>query len=404
VNQHSSKQQIFQDIYQENLYVSGRISRPVAVEKSAKTRALSKPKSPLMFFWSLIVAGVIAYVGLIAYWHQSRQNQSILVGAELTRFPENESIIHMPTAFIEPSSTDISSDSIAEILPDEIGDAILGLYENDAKKLPILADRETLNDAEALIKGRQPLARLFGLGVGTIVIDPGHGGKDPGAIGRLKTKEKDIALAIALRLRERLVKRDGYKVLMTRESDHAVSLSDRVSYANTVNADLFISIHINFFPTVKQNFVETYYFGTKTDAVTVSLAARENANSEYVYADFKNMIRKIGDTMKFQESKELASSVQNSLFSNMYKLNNKIKNHGIKPGPFVVLLGLDAPSILAEVTSLNNKQEEQHLKSKKYRDKIAMFLEKGIVNYLNRETTVGDLGNGKEKEKLSKAR
>lgn len=390
MKQRSSRQQIFQDIYQENLYVSGRTSRPSKVAKPAAPIAQSKPRSPLMFFWSLIAVGIIAYVGLIAYWQQSRQNQSILVDADLTGYPQHEPIIHMPTAFIEPAPTNTSTRSKADMYVDKIDDAILRLHDNDATKLPILTDFETVRDAEALIKSRRSLVQLFGLGVGTIVIDPGHGGKDPGAIGRLKTKEKDIALAIALRLRERLVKHDGYKVLMTRESDHAVSLSERVSYANTVNADLFISIHINFFPKVKQNFVETYYFGTNTDVVTANLAARENANSQYVYADFKNMIRKIGDTMKFQESKLLASSVQDSLFSNMYKLNNKVKNHGIKPGPFVVLLGLDAPSILAEVTSLNNKQEERKLKSKKYRDKIAMFLEKGIVNYLNRKTTLGE--------------
>jgi N-acetylmuramoyl-L-alanine amidase len=150
--------------------------------------------------------------------------------------------------------------------------------------------------------------------------------------------------------------------------------------------------------------VETYYFGPNSDERVAELAAKENADSQYLYAEFKSMVKKVSDTMKFQESKELAQSVQDILYSNIREVNTKAKDHGIKPGPFVVLLGIDAPSILTEVTSLNNKQEEKRLNSPAYRDKIAMFLEKGIVNYLN-NTSIrpGGERNGEEKENLAQA-
>ncbi|MFV2055656.1 MAG: N-acetylmuramoyl-L-alanine amidase, partial [Thiohalomonadales bacterium] len=117
----------------------------------------------------------------------------------------------------------------------------------------------------------------------------------------------------------------------------------------------------------------------------------ENTHSDYRYTDFKHMIQHISDTMKFQESKSLAAHVQHSLYNNVNRLNNNTADHGIKPGPFVVLLGLEAPSILTEVANLSNIAEEKRLKSNSYRDKIAKFLEKGIVNYLNNNTAYAEL-------------
>ena len=117
------------------------------------------------------------------------------------------------------------------------------------------------------------------------------------------------------------------------------------------------------------------------------------------------MIQKIGDTMKFQESKKLAASVQNSLYKEIRKISTSSTNHGIKPALFVVLLGLDVSSILIEVISLNNQAEEKRLNSPAYRDKIAKFLEKGIVSYLNKKATLGEKVNGhEEKENLTQTK
>ena len=209
-------------------------------------------------------------------------------------------------------------------------------------------------------------------------------------------------LAIARRLRDKLVAKGGYEVLMTRESDETMSLSDRVEFANANAADLFISIHINY-SADKESFIETYYFGATNDEKVRNLAKRENADSHYEYGEFKEIIiKKIGNTLKHQESRQLASAVQTSLVGSMKKINKHASDHGIKSAPFVVLLGLDTPSILTEVSCFCNPEEEKRLKTSQYQEKIATFLEKGIVSYLSNNTSVGGKRNGKE-EKLVKA-
>jgi len=241
-------------------------------------------------------------------------------------------------------------------------------------------------------------ARLFGLRVSTIVIDPGHGGKDPGAVTDDGSFEKDIVLAIGLKLRDRLMQRGNYTVLMTRQNDESVSLQQRVDYSNSQKTDLFISLHLNSFRSQSRNFVETYYFGNSEDEQVTRLAQLENSASNYHYAEFNRMIRHISDTMKFQESKRLAEFVQKSLYANVKKYDRNTSNHGIKPGPFVVLLGLKTPSILVEVANLTSHGVEKRLKSSEYQDRIAKFLENGIVNYLNNTTNLGEVGNGTEKK------
>jgi N-acetylmuramoyl-L-alanine amidase len=214
--------------------------------------------------------------------------------------------------------------------------------------------------------------------------------------------EKDIALEIAQQLKERLMAYNHYKVLLTRESDVSMSLNDRILFANNNNADIFISIHVNYFPREQKNFIETYYFGPTRDVKAKKLAAVENADSHYSYAELKEVLQKIGDTLKLQESKQLAVSVQSNLFHEIVKIDKKTSNHGVKSAPFIVLLGLDAPSILTEVTCLCNQREEERLGTTEYRNDIATFLEQGIVNYLNKNTQLGGKRNG-EKEKLAQA-
>ncbi len=254
------------------------------------------------------------------------------------------------------------------------------------------------DDIQSLHSPNFPLVNLFGLGVKTIVIDPGHGGKDPGAVGGLGTYEKDLALLLALRLKQRLEKRGGYQILLTRSTDESLSLQQRVNLANGYYADLFISLHLNAFPEANVNFVETYYFGANNDKAVSELAARENTHSDYQYAEFRRLIQKIGDTLKYQESKQLAAYVQYNLYKNISRLDQNASDHGIKPGPFVVLLGLNAPSILIEVANLSNENEEHRLNTAEYQDKIAQFLEYGIASYLNSKETPGDKEYGEKKE------
>lgn len=239
-------------------------------------------------------------------------------------------------------------------------------------------DYQTLFDQSNL-----DVANVFGLDIKTIVIDAGHGGRDPGAIGPFGLQEKDVTLDIAVRLRDRLTRREGYRILMTRDDDTFLSLKERVEFSNEQHADLFLSIHINSLPVERVTMVETYYFGPHADSESLRLAERENRGSGYNLSDFDDVIARITNTVKQQQSRQVASSIQRSLFSNMRVRNKTIKNWGIKTAPFVVLLGVEAPSVLAEISAISNKRAEKRLGTDSYRDQIASFLEEGILRYLN---------------------
>ncbi len=227
-------------------------------------------------------------------------------------------------------------------------------------------------------------SRMLGLKIKTIMIDPGHGGTDSGTIGKMGTLEKDITLDIAERLKTHLVKSCRYHVLMTREHDSTVPLQKRVALAQEAKADLFISIHLNYLPRKPINTIETYYFGPSTDEKTLRLAQKENAGSEYGLSDFKEVMERLGKTLKLQESKEFAESIQANLFLNSRKHSEDIQNHGVKRAPFVVLLGVDVPAVLVEVSCLSNREEERELSSESHRENIARYLAAGILDYLNK--------------------
>ena len=242
-----------------------------------------------------------------------------------------------------------------------------------------------------------PMADLFNLKVQTIVIDPGHGGIDPGATGQRGLKEKDVTLDIARRLRDKLAASGDYRVLLTREQDRKVFLKERVAFAKKNRADLFISIHINSLPpgAGSLNYVETYYFGPHTDQRSLDLAEKENHDSDYVMGEFREVIAKIGDTLKTEESKQLASSIHTNLFNDLKRRNRDLIDAGSKTGPFMVLLGVEVPSVLVEVSCISNKAEEARLSWPEYRDSVADFLEAGIVEYLQRRAYPGTIEGGK---------
>jgi len=240
-----------------------------------------------------------------------------------------------------------------------------------------------------------PMADLFGLKVQTIVIDPGHGGIDPGATGPQGLKEKDVALDIARRLRDKLASLGKYHVLLTREDDRKVYLKERVAFARENHADLFVSIHLNSVPARSVDYVETYYFGPYTDQRSLDLAKTENSDSDYVMGDFRKVIAKIGDTMKTEESKALAISIHKHLYASLKRLNAGLVDAGSKTAPFVVLLGVDVPSVLVEVSCISNMAEESRLARPGYRDRVAGFLETGIVEYLEHRAYQRTIARGK---------
>jgi N-acetylmuramoyl-L-alanine amidase len=243
---------------------------------------------------------------------------------------------------------------------------------------------QRLDDFDLLLSPNDPvrLSALFGLGVKTIVIDPGHGGRDPGAIGVNGTKEKNITLDVALKLKKKLAALNGFHVLMTRDTDRTLSLADRVEYAKAHSADIFISIHVNSLPQKSVNLIETYYFGPPLNVHALRLAEEENKDSKFSVGQLDKIIKDIGNTLKRQESARLAASIQERLFLNMKDQDAQVVDAGVKMAPFVVLSQIEVPSVLVEISCISNAEEEAKLALAGYRKKVASYIEEGVVSYL----------------------
>jgi len=226
------------------------------------------------------------------------------------------------------------------------------------------------------------MARQLGLGIKRIVIDPGHGGKDPGCIGSKNTQEKNVVLDIATRLKNMLGTKQGLEVIMTRETDIFVPVENRPVIANQKKADLFISIHANANPRRNYCGTATFFLNFSTDPSVNAIAARENATSTKSIGDMKEIITKIAQNSKIKESKELAESIQDCLTSNLEKSYKYTRDLGVKGGPFWVLIGGEMPSVLVETLHLSHSREEALLRTAEYRQKIAEGIYQGIMQYI----------------------
>jgi N-acetylmuramoyl-L-alanine amidase len=223
----------------------------------------------------------------------------------------------------------------------------------------------------------------LGLGVKTIVLDPGHGGTDPGCLGKSGGREKDVTLDVALALKKMLVEKNGFNVILTRESDIFVPLEDRTVIANQKRADLFVSIHANASRNPKRTGIETFYLNFSPDPAVNEIAARENATSEKNISQMKDIIQKIVQNSKFQESRDLAEKVHKNLLQSLSgKKYGAMNSLGVKGGPFWVLIGGNMPSILVEISHLSNTQEEARLKTPSYRASIVQGVYDGIMEYI----------------------
>ena len=266
-----------------------------------------------------------------------------------------------------------SPQSVSPPVDDSLRGRSLPFASNTRSETPVLPLRGG---------GQRSVAGLFGLGVKTIVIDPGHGGKKDGAVGPGGTREKHVALDVAKRLRSRLEAHYGYRILMTRTSDRHLSLRDRVRFANRHQADLFLSIHVNSLPDSSVTSVETYYYGREASEKARRLAERENRASGYSVAEFNELLDEVGQRLRLEESRRLAASIQKSLYRNIKGHNPEVRDWGVRTAPFVVLLGVEAPSILAEIGVISNPAEEQKLRRPAYREQLARYLEEGVARYL----------------------
>ena len=235
----------------------------------------------------------------------------------------------------------------------------------------------------------RPIDRaVFPVGVRRIVLDPGHGGKDVGSVTPDGHYEKDITLDIALRLRDLLKAQQDVEVLLTRDTDERVLLSQRARFANDSKADLFLSIHLNWLEPATNRGVETFYLGPTEDPFLVQLAGRENRESGYSLADVRRLLDGIYLDLRQQESQQLAGSVQRALFRALKQETPALRDRGIKSAPFLVLVTTEMPAILAEVSCLSNENEAALLATGEYRQSIAEALRAGIDAYT---ATLGNL-------------
>ncbi len=226
----------------------------------------------------------------------------------------------------------------------------------------------------------QPVPRQT---IKTIVIDPGHGGKDPGARGAHGTEEKDITLKVALLLRDLLSKEPDTRVLMTRDRDVFIELEDRAKFANSNNADLFVSIHVNSHPQKGIKGIEIYHFGEAKDQRALEVAARENGTPlsstgvswEYLVADLLT-------AKKIEDSLELAWTTKQAMVTRLNGHYNTV-DHGVKTAPFYVLRFTTMPSILAEIAYISNPAEEQLLKSASFLARVAEALFDGVKTFVS---------------------
>ncbi len=231
--------------------------------------------------------------------------------------------------------------------------------------------------------GQHSLTRALGLKIGRIVIDAGHGGHDTGTIGPTGLMEKDLCLDVALRLGKTIQQRlPSAEVVFTRDDDTFIPLERRTEIANEAKADLFISIHANSSQDRQARGVETYYLNFTGSSDAMEVASRENALSENGVHNLQDIVAKIAKNEKIEESRDLAAQVQDSLAKRMENINRGERNRGVRKAPFVVLIGADMPSVLAEVSFLSNPSDEQWLKKPENRQKVADGLYRGIESYL----------------------
>jgi N-acetylmuramoyl-L-alanine amidase len=240
-----------------------------------------------------------------------------------------------------------------------------------------------VREASPTASGDRSLIRALGLKIGKIVIDPGHGGHDTGTIGPNGLEEKDLVLDVGRRLGKLLQVRLGADVVYTRKDDTFIPLETRTSIANQEQADLFVSIHANSSRDADARGVETYYLNFTSSAEALDVAARENAASDKSIHELQDLVKKIALKEKIEESREFASNVQRALHSGLAAKSPGIRDRGVKKAPFIVLIGANMPSILAEISFVSNPGDERRLRTADYRQRIAESLYRGISKYVS---------------------
>ena len=226
----------------------------------------------------------------------------------------------------------------------------------------------------------------------TVVIDPGHGGKDPGAIGLKGLQEKEITLSVGKKLGTILKDNHGMEVIYTRTNDKFVPLNRRTQLANSKKADLFVSIHANASKRRGARGIETYFLNWTDEDQAMDVAARENGIPLWKMKEQQNglqmILQDLARSNKKEESMKLAYNVQNAMINTLKKDYGEIEDLGVKFAFFYVLMGADMPSILVEISFISNQEEERRLADNRYRDSVAEAIAKGVNAYISESTLI----------------
>jgi len=278
------------------------------------------------------------------------------------------SLVNPDRVVIDVRADKVNGERPAEIknLPSAGPDSIAGILGDTPSSVPPTLHVPQQNASE---------------GINLIVVDAGHGGKDPGAIGYSDTHEKDITLAVALKLAAALRKELKCKVLLTRSDDSFLPLHARTDYANKVGADLFISLHANASPNRKAYGLETYYLNLSKNNQAAEVAARENGTTLEEVGNLEAILFDLMANAKINESSRLAAVIQQALVQQLSPKFSYIKDLGVRQGPFYVLLGATMPSVLVETAFISNSREEKRLLSNNYQDRVAEAIVLGVKDY-----------------------
>jgi len=291
---------------------------------------------------------------------------------------------------VEDLRPDVSP--VKSTVPDNLTDAPLAdepaaekktLHGKSKRKSAATTADIDVREARPTAAGDRSLIRALGLKIGKIVIDPGHGGHDTGTIGPDGLLEKDLVVDVGRRLGKLLETHLGAEVIYTRKDDTFIPLETRTAIANQEQADLFVSIHANSSRDPNARGVETYYLNFTSSPDALEVAARENAVSEKSIHELGDLVKKIALKEKIEESHEFASNVQEALHSGLATKNSGIRDRGVKKAPFIVLIGANMPSILAEISFVSNPSDERKLQTSEYRQRIAESLYRGISKYVS---------------------
>jgi N-acetylmuramoyl-L-alanine amidase len=283
---------------------------------------------------------------------------------------------------VEADDNDDSADDASEAPQKPVATSAKVASRGRSAKVGVASSKRA-REAEPTSSGDRSLIRALGLKIGKIVIDPGHGGHDTGTIGPNGFYEKDLVLDVSKRLGKLLESRLGAQVVFTRRDDTFIPLETRTSIANQEQADLFVSVHANSSHDPDARGVETYYLNFTSSPEALEVAARENAASDKSIHELQDLVKKIALREKIDESREFASDVQQSLHTGLASKSPGIRDRGVKKAPFVVLIGANMPSILAEISFISNPGDEKRLRNAEYRQRIAESLYRGISRYVN---------------------